>query len=194
MRLGSFAVVLTVIETTRLILRPLREGDRSVMIDLHTDPRTTRFESAPPSAAEVDVLVDSWLAHWSEHGYGYCAVTTHDSRNVIGLAGIRIHDLHGERVLNLGYRFVPETWGHGYATEAAKALVDWRSRELPSLPLVANIVSANERSGRVAERIGFSDYTEQFDGGMLSRLYRLEAIDTDEPSSRDMERKPRRRA
>jgi RimJ/RimL family protein N-acetyltransferase len=37
---------------------------------------------------------------------------------------------------------------------------------------------ANERSGRVAERIGFSDYSEHFDNGMLSRLYRLEAIKT----------------
>jgi RimJ/RimL family protein N-acetyltransferase len=111
------------------------------MIDLHTDPRTTQFESTPPSAVGVDVLVDSWLAHWSENGYGYCAVTTPDSLNVIGLTEIRNHDLHGERVLNLGYRFSPETWGNGYATEAAGAFVDWRSRELPGMPLVASVVS-----------------------------------------------------
>jgi RimJ/RimL family protein N-acetyltransferase len=170
--------VLTVIETARLILRPLREDDRSVMIDLHTDPCTTRFEPTPPSGAEVDVLVDSWLAHWSAHGYGYCAVTTRNNRNVVGLAGIRVHDLHGERVLNLAYRFLPEVWGHGYAVEAATAVVDWRARELPGVPLVASVVAVNDRSSRVAERIGFSDYTEQVTDGVLSRLYRLDAAQT----------------
>lgn len=171
----SFAVVFTDIETSRLILRSLREEDRPAMIKLHTDPRTTQFESDPPDAAQVGLLVDAWLAHWIEHGYGYCAVTTRASPDVIGLAGARARDFHDERVLNLGYRFCPEVWGRGYAVEAAKAVVDWRARALPWMPLVASVNVANERSGRVAERIGFTEYAEEFYDGALSRHYRLEA-------------------
>ncbi|MGB6183276.1 MAG: GNAT family N-acetyltransferase [Rhodococcus sp. (in: high G+C Gram-positive bacteria)] len=163
------------IETSRLILRPLRGEGRPTMIELHTDPCTTRFESDPPDAAQVDLLVDSWLAHWMEHGYGYCAVTTRTRPDVIGLAGIRVRDFHDEKVLNLGYRFCPEVWGRGYAVEAAKAIVDWRARALPWMPLVASVNVANERSGRVAERIGFTEYTEEFYDGGLSRHYRFEA-------------------
>lgn len=170
----SFAVVFTDIETARLILRPMREQDRLTMIELHTDSRTTLFESDPPDAAEVGILVDSWLAHWTEHGYGYCAVTTRTSSDVIGLAGIRVREFHGEVVLNLAYRFSPEAWGRGFAAEAAKAIVDWRARKLPSVPLVASVSVANERSCRVAERIGFIEYTEEFYDGASSRHYRLE--------------------
>ncbi|WP_218829149.1 GNAT family N-acetyltransferase [Rhodococcus sp. 05-2254-6] len=167
--------MVTDIETTRLILRPLRDEDRLAMIELHTDPRTTRFQSDSPDAAQVDLLFDSWLAHWTEHGYGYCAVSIRSSPDVIGLAGIRVRDFHGERVLNLAYRFSPEVWGRGYAGEAAKAIVDWRARTLPWVPLVASVNVANERSGRVAERIGFTQYTEEFYDGAHSRHYRLEA-------------------
>lgn len=145
------------------------------MIELHTDPRTTRFQSAPPDTAQVGLLVDSWLAHWMGHGYGYCAVTNRTSPEVIGLAGIRARDFHGEVVLNLGYRFSPEVWGRGYAAEAAKAIVDWRARRLPWVPLVASVSVANERSCRVAERVGFTEYTEEIYDGAPSRHYRLEA-------------------
>ncbi|MCZ4518026.1 GNAT family N-acetyltransferase [Rhodococcus ruber] len=166
----------TDIETTRLILRPLRDEDRLAMVELHTDPRTTRFQSDPPDVAQVDLLVDSWLAHWTEHGYGYCAVSTRASPDVIGLAGVRVRDFHDERVLNLAYRFSPEVWGRGYAAEAAQAIVDWRARTLPWVPLVASVNVANERSGRVAERVGFTEYTEEFYDGAHSRHYRLDAI------------------
>lgn len=145
------------------------------MIELHTDPRMTRFESDPPDTAKAALLVDAWLAHWTEHGYGYCAVTTRTNPDVIGLAGIRVRGFHGEGVLNLGYRFCPEVWGRGYAAEAAQAIVDWRARNLPWMPLVASVNVANERSGRVAERVGFSEYTEDYYDGAHSRHYRLEA-------------------
>ncbi|MDV6263920.1 GNAT family N-acetyltransferase [Rhodococcoides yunnanense] len=170
---ASFAGVFTDIETTRLILRPLCEDDRSTMVELHTDPRTTRFQSNPPGAAQVDLLFDSWLEHWAEHGFGYCAVTTRSSSDVVGLTGIRVRDFHGEAVLNLGYRFRPEVWGRGYATEAAQAIVNFRARELPMVPMVASVNKANESSVRVAERIGFTDYTEEFYDGAPSRHYRL---------------------
>ena len=146
------------------------------MIELHTDPRTTRFESDPPDAEQVDLLIDSWLMHWTEHGFGYCAVSTRTSPIVVGLAGIRFRELLGEVVLNLAYRFSPDVWGRGYAAEAARAMVDWRARTLPRLPLVASVKVANERSCRVAERIGFAHYTEELHDGARSRHYRLEAI------------------
>ncbi len=145
------------------------------MIELHTDPRTARFESNPPGSVQVGLLVDSWLAHWTEHGFGYCAVTTRIKPDVIGLTGIRVRDFRGEGVLNLAYRFCPEVWGRGYAVEAAKAIVDCRARDLPWMPLVASVNVENERSGRVAERVGFTEYTEDLYDGALSRHYRLEA-------------------
>ncbi|MGH3758450.1 GNAT family N-acetyltransferase [Actinophytocola sp.] len=163
----------TDIETARLILRPLREEHRQAMIDLHTDPRTNRFQPDPPDVAQASELVDTWLAHWAEHGFGYCAVTDRGATEVIGLTGIRVRDFHGEKVLNLGYRFRPEVWGNGYAIEAAQAILGWRGRKLPSVPVLASMNVANKPSIGVAERIGFQEYTEEFYDGAPSRHYRL---------------------
>jgi RimJ/RimL family protein N-acetyltransferase len=178
---ASFTVVFNNIETPRLTLRPLREQDRSAMVDLHTDARTTRFESDPPSAARVGAEFDSWLAHWMEHGFGYCAVTTRPGSYLIGLTGIRVYDFHGEQVLNLGYRFRPEVWGSGYAAEAAHAVVNFRDRELPWMPVVASVNVTNESSIRVAERIGFPEYTEDSRAGVRTRHYWLEATEPAAP-------------
>lgn len=143
------------------------------MIDIHTDPRTNRFQSDPPTEEQASDLVTTWLAHWAEHGFGYCAVTNRSTAEVIGLTGIRVRDFHSEKVLNLAYRFRPETWGRGYAVEAARGILDWRARELPSVPVLASVNVANKPSIRVAERIGFTEYTEEFYDGAPSRHYRL---------------------
>jgi len=172
-RHASFAIVLTDIETERLLLRPLREDDRQAMVDIHTDPRTNRFHPDPPDVAKASEQVTVWLAHWAEHGFGYRAVTELGGTQVIGLTGVRIREFHGEKVLNLGYRFRPEAWGKGYAVEAGRAVLDWCARELPSTPVLASVSVDNKPSLRVAERLGLTEYTEEFYEGAFSRHYRL---------------------
>lgn len=170
---ASFYRVFTTVETERLIVRTLREEDRQAMVDIHTDPRTSVFDPDPTDAAQANELVTTWLAHWAEHGFGYGAVTKRDAPEVIGLTGVRLRDFHGEKVLNLGYRFRPEVWGKGCAAEAARGVLDWCARELPLVPVVATVNMANGPSIRVAERIGFARYTEEFYNGANSRHYRL---------------------
>jgi RimJ/RimL family protein N-acetyltransferase len=162
------------IETARLALRPLHEEHRQAMVDLHTDPRTNKFHPDPPDATQASENVTSWLAHWAEHGFGYFAVTRLGSADVIGLAGVRYRDFEGEQVLNLGYRFQPEVWGNGYAVEAVRGVLDWRARELPQVPVVASVNVINTPSVTVAERLGFTNYTESFYDGAPSRHYRLD--------------------
>lgn len=143
------------------------------MVDLHTDPRTNEFHPDPPDAARASEQVTSWLKHWAEHGFGYCAVTRRGDPEVIGLAGVRYRDFGSERVLNLGYRFRPEVWGKGYAAEAVRAVLDWRARTLPLVAVLASVNVANTPSITLAERLGFTDYTEEFYDGAPSRHYRL---------------------
>ena len=164
---------MTTITTERLIVRRLREEDRQAMIEIHTDPRTNRFDPDPPDADRAGELVTAWLDHWAEHGFGYGAVTEVGAATVIGLTGVRLRDFHGEEVLNLGYRFRPEVWGRGYAVEAARGVLSWRAGTLPGTPVLATIDVANQSSLRVAERIGFREYTEEVHLGAPARHYRL---------------------
>jgi RimJ/RimL family protein N-acetyltransferase len=168
----SFAGVFTDIETGRLLLRPLHEADRQAMVDIHTDPRTNRFHPDPPDVPRASESFTSWLEHWAEHGFGYLAVTEPGGAEVLGMCGVRLREFHGEKVLNLGYRFRPSAWGKGYAVEAGRAVLGWRAREQPSLPVLASVSVANKPSLRVAERLGFTEYTEEVYEGALSRHYR----------------------
>ena len=65
----------------------------------------------------------------------------------------------------LGYLFLPDAWGHGYATEACTAALDWFAGALPGELVVLYTQPANERSMRVAARLGFTELTrfEKYD-------------------------------
>ncbi|MFI5608993.1 GNAT family N-acetyltransferase [Amycolatopsis sp. NPDC051903] len=160
------------IETERLVLRPFTEADRAAVVAIQTDPATDRFNPAPPAPADGELLFDSWLAHWAEHGYGYCAVRERGGTEVLGLAGVRLRRFRDERVLNLAYRFAPAAWGKGYAVEAAGAAVGWAERELPELPVLISVNVANAPSLRVVERLGFTRYEEEEYEGAVSRHFR----------------------
>jgi RimJ/RimL family protein N-acetyltransferase len=57
----------------------------------------------------------------------------------------------------LGYMFLPEAWGCGYAAEACAAALDWFARALPSEPVVLCTQTANDRSMRLAAKLGFTE-------------------------------------
>jgi RimJ/RimL family protein N-acetyltransferase len=75
---------------------------------------------------------------------------------VIGFGGLwLLPDWHGRGpVLNVYYRFEPESWGRGYATEMVRAALALHRRELGALTAVARIRPGNDESMRVAERAG----------------------------------------
>nr|WP_245573990.1 GNAT family N-acetyltransferase [Amycolatopsis nigrescens] len=160
------------IRTERLLLRPLRESDRAEVIEIQTDPRTNRFNPDPPSVAESEQKFDQWLTHWGEYGYGYLAAVEAGTGELLGVGGVANRRFGDEEVLNLYYRFSPGAWGKGYASEMAAAVVAWAEREVPERPVVISVSVENVPSIRVAERLGFTDYTVADYFGLLSRHYR----------------------
>jgi RimJ/RimL family protein N-acetyltransferase len=57
----------------------------------------------------------------------------------------------------LGYMFLPEAWGFGYAAEACAAALDWFADALPGEPVVLCTQTANDRSMRLAAKLGFTE-------------------------------------
>jgi len=62
----------------------------------------------------------------------------------------------------LGYMFLPAAWGYGYAAEACAAALDWLADALPGEPVVLCTQTANDRSMRLAAKLGFSE-VERFE-------------------------------
>lgn len=125
------------------------------VFEIHSDPRT--FQHRPDlvmrSCTEAVELIRQWQSDWDNDGIGYFVVST-DIGEVIGFAGVRRSEEDGDAVLNLYYRFAPHSHGHGYATEAASAAVEWAQGVHSELPIVAVIAPSNTASARLARKLG----------------------------------------
>ena len=160
------------IRTDRLVLRALCPRDRDAVVAIQTDPRTNVHHPTPPTAEDAEVKLTAWLEHWRAHGFGYLAAVPLGADEMVGIGGVQHLEFGGRRLLNLYYRFRPEVWGRGYATEMASAVVAWAERTLPERPVQISVNIANGPSLRVAERLGFTAYSETFYEGAVSRHFR----------------------
>jgi RimJ/RimL family protein N-acetyltransferase len=142
-----------VIETRRLLLRPLTLGDVDALVALHNHPEVARFikRLERPAAEERLRLAER---EWLERGYGMLAVLDRVTGRFLGRAGLKYWDQFDET--EVGWALRRDAWGHGYATEAARACIDWGFASLQLPFLTAMIHPQNDASIRLAHRLGMS--------------------------------------
>jgi ribosomal-protein-alanine N-acetyltransferase len=150
------------VRTDRLILRPPRFGDEHAILAIHANPETNQHNPAGPmkDLTEARECISRWIDDWSTHGIGYWCISTLNDPQVIGVSGVRVMEWSGRQVLNLYYRYAPDAWGKGYATEVAKEAVKAANIHMPELPVVARTRPTNISSMRVAERAGLVRRTD----------------------------------
>ncbi|MEP9364120.1 GNAT family N-acetyltransferase [Nocardioides sp. CN2-186] len=144
------------IRTERLRLTRPVATDAAGVLAILGDPRTVEHNPSDrlEDLAAATALVARWVDHWDEHGFGYWCVRASGADHVIGYSGVKRMTIHGRPVLNLVYRFVPEVWGQGLATEAASAVVSATVDELPAETIVARVRPDNHASRTVALKAG----------------------------------------
>ena len=143
-----------VVETPRLRLRPFTEADVAPLHALMQDPEVMRYvgDRRVPTLQETWRAVAGWVGHWTLRGYGMWAIEERESGAVIGRAGIiNPADWPGPEV---GYVLGRAWWGRGYATEAARAAMDWGFETIGFERLISLIDPANAASIAVAQRLG----------------------------------------
>lgn len=141
------------IETERLLIRPLTLDDLDAVHAAFSDPVVMRY--IPGGACQLDgsrARLASYIEHQEAHGFSKWAVAERSSGAVIGDCGLKL--LEGGPDVELGFHFAREYWGQGYATEAARACLDWGLRELDRDAIVAIVDPENAASVRVLEKIG----------------------------------------
>jgi [ribosomal protein S5]-alanine N-acetyltransferase len=141
--------------TLRLLLRPPLASDADVILRLHQDPQAIAHNPSDrlDDPAEAQELLDRWIEHWRRHAIGYWVVCWRDDPGILGVCGVKVMTLHTRPVSNLFYRFAPQHWGRGIASEAATAVVE-RARSDPSRPVIARVRPDNTASARVAVKAG----------------------------------------
>jgi [ribosomal protein S5]-alanine N-acetyltransferase len=140
--------------TARLWLRRPTPADVDLIHTVHSDARCCVHNPVDmlTSHAEAVDRYHRWDEHWQHNGFGYWIV--HRDGRGLGFCGLKVMTLNDHAVLNLFYRLDPSAWGHGVATEAATAVVDWADAHRPDVPVVARVRPANVASQRVAVHVG----------------------------------------
>ena len=147
------------LRTSQLVLRPWRDEDIADFAEMSADPVVMEY-LLPLS--ERGLSADTWVArkraHWEEHGFGQWVVELPGEASFIGVVGLETvsYDAHFTPAVEVAWRLVRAYWGRGYATEAAKAALDYGFGEVGLGEIVALTVPANQRSRRVMKRLGMT--------------------------------------
>jgi RimJ/RimL family protein N-acetyltransferase len=151
---GAYPAVIPSIETSRLRLRPWREGDLDAYLTLTADPEVMRYlgygETFDREGTWRQIAL--FVGHWALRGYGFWAVEQRSDGAFIGRVGLWCPE--GWPGLEVGWALARHYWNQGFASEAARASLDWGFRERGAAHIISLIYPGNDRSIRVAERIG----------------------------------------
>lgn len=170
--------------TARLRLRQWRAADRAPFAALNGDPEVMKYFAGLIPREASDRSIDGWQAEIAERGWSNWAVEITRTGEFIGFVGLSVPrraELPFMPCVEIGWRLARPFWGHGFATEAARAALRVGFERL-ALPEIVSFTSRVNRPSRtVMERVGMLDSGEDFDhpalpeGSELRRhcLYRL---------------------
>jgi RimJ/RimL family protein N-acetyltransferase len=164
------------IKTQRLRLRLWHDEHRAAFARMHADPQVMADQGGPLNQIKSDEKFDRYRAAYVEHGVSRWAVENADS-TFLGYAGVmpRLfldHPLGPH--FEIGWRFIRKAWGHGYATEGAKAALEDAPRRTGLKEIVSYTSADNLRSQAVMERLKFQrspsrDFVAEYEGVGLWR-------------------------
>ena len=162
-----------VLETERLRLRRFRRDDVDAVFAIIGDDMAMRHYPRTFDRDDAKQWVERNLRRYTEHGHGLFAVMLKPSDAVIGDCGVIHQIVEGGPQLEIGYHFRRDRWGHGYATEAARACMGLAFQEFGAETVISLIRPENIPSRRVAERNGMRLEREVMHYNLLHLVYAL---------------------
>jgi len=165
------------LSTERLVLRPVMADDHAAVLAHWTQPDVRRFlfDGAALSGVEVAETIEESIGDFAVRGFGVWLIELGSTADLIGTAGLRPLGSSG---LEIFYSLAPGAWGHGYATEAARAVVEYGLGPLGLPEVLAEVDEGNAASVAVVRRLGMTPYAVV--PGLLGPMtrYRITAATT----------------
>ncbi|NNJ89174.1 MAG: GNAT family N-acetyltransferase [Eudoraea sp.] len=148
----------TLIETDRLLIREITPVDKEDLFVLHSDPDVQKYtgEAVVESVEEIEKAIEERIEHYKQFGFGRWAIVLKDGMQFTGWAGLLYLPEFDE--IDLGYRFLPQYWGKGIATEASHAILNYGFETLKLDKIVAIAMKENIASIKVMEKVGMEFY------------------------------------
>ncbi|WP_300564558.1 GNAT family N-acetyltransferase [Flavobacterium sp.] len=154
-----------ILETERLILRPLELSDVDDFFLMNDNPNVNRYLRYPlKSKIEANQYIQKIINEYKKNNMGRFAVILKETNKLIGFSGLKFRDTLENNYINfydLGYRFSEEHWHKGFATESSLAWLEYgfNTMKLPTIHACA--ISENIGSNKVLKKIGF-EFTNQY--------------------------------
>jgi len=139
-------------DTNRLLLRELEPADAEAFYKLNANPKVIKYTGDKPfaSVSETRSFIENYK-HYKLNGYGRWAVIEKTSQKFIGFCGLKKNE---EGLVDLGFRLLEETWGKGYATEAAYAAIDIGFNKFDIPAIIGRADRENIASIKVLKKLG----------------------------------------
>ncbi len=166
----------TELQTERLRLRRWLPEDRPEFARLNADPRVVEYLPKALSREESDSLADRIASHFEQHGYGLWAVEILGAAKFAGFIGLATPRFEAPFTpcVEIGWRLAAEHWNRGYASEGARAALEFGLGPVGLGEIVSFTVPENVRSRRVMEKIGMQHSpADDFDHPVLPEGHRL---------------------
>lgn len=143
-----------ILETERLILREMTLDDAQDMLRLHSNHHVQKYtgEALITSLEEIHDKIIEKCNDYENHGFGRWVTLLKDGMQFVGWAGLAYLPEFDE--IDLGYRFLPQYWRLGIATEASQAILTYGFDKLKLKKIIAIAMKENKPSIRVMEKVG----------------------------------------
>lgn len=156
-------------ETSRLTLREFELSDAEKMWELNSDPDVIKFTGDPPfdSIEKAGEFIKNYK-DYSENGYGRWAVIAKDKNDFVGWCGLKLNE---DNFVDIGFRFFKKDWNKGYATESAKACLDYGFSDLNLNEIIGRASSENTASIRVLKKLSMDFWKNDDCKGIENSVY-----------------------
>ncbi|MEU1199754.1 GNAT family N-acetyltransferase [Streptomyces sp. NPDC005813] len=169
------------IRTGRLVLRESEARDRTAFIELFASPEVGTYIGGARSRDELERAVPEVPGRRPglfvvDLGGAMTGMITLDRRDAERPGHVRPDGGEAE----LGYMFLPQAWGYGYAAEACAAALDWFGGAFPGEPVVLCTQTANDRAMRLAAKLDFTE-VERFEEYGAEQWFGVRSADPTAP-------------
>lgn len=162
------------LETERLRLRWMVLEDEDNILSIVSDPAAMKHY---PQVYDRNDVQQYWMARnfmrYERDGHGFYVCERKETGAFLGMCGLLTQEIDAVNELEVGYLFVRAHWGHGYATEAARACRDHGFRTYPAPHIISIIDPTNAPSIRVARRNGMTLWKEAMFKDIRHSIYRI---------------------
>lgn len=162
--------------TERLTLRRMGPEHLDPLARMWADTAVGASLGGVRTAENVARWMETNVAHWDHHGFGFWAALDRETDTFAGYVGLWHRRIGDADEVELAYGLVPERWGQGLATEMAEAALTAGDLLLGIRDVVALVLPSNAPSRRIIEKCGFRYEREVPHSGLTHMLYRYRVV------------------